>query len=103
MDGQIGERGHGFDSGCGFESASDLWVQVPVGAMGRLSESSVYPFKCLESGHLALPNGAPWTKGRPLEGVSLLAESGAVSVVLPPLWGVVFTVRKDCVIPSSPE
>lgn len=71
--------------------------------MGRLSESNVYPFKCLESGHLALPNGAPWTKGRPLEGVSLLAESGAVSVVLLPLWGMVFTVRKDCVIPSSPE
>ena len=65
MDGQIGERGHGFDSGCGFESASDLCVQVPVGAMGRLSESSVYPFKCLESGHLALPIGTPWMKGRP--------------------------------------
>lgn len=44
-----------------------LWVQVPVDAMGRLSESSVCPFKCLESGQLP-SNGTPWTKGRPRGG-----------------------------------
>lgn len=69
MDGQIGEREDmALNQCCGFESASDLWVQVPVDAMGRLSESSVCPFKCLESGQLSLPNGTPWTKGRPRGG-----------------------------------
>lgn len=74
----------------------------PSGCHGQAEWRAVFAHSSVWSQAALLPMGT-MDKGRPrVEGLSLLAESGAISVVLPCCRSWSFTVVKDCVDPHQP-